>query len=129
MCLRVCITGDDFGTILIEPSVSRTANLTSFTDSTPCWRIAISSSDRSTPSLRRCGTTKSPFSMRTVGVPSSSRPQNSPHGKHGCDPRERLVDVDEPHLVYAVRSPFVDRNGFRMSIATGKMVVELFSDA
>src|SRR5437667_12910190 len=50
-------------------------------------------------------------------------------GKHGCDPRERLVDVDEPHLVYAVRSPFVDRNGFRMSIGTGKMVVELFSEA
>jgi hypothetical protein len=49
MCLRVCTTGDDFGTILIEPSVSRTANLISFTDSTPCSRIAISSSDRSPP--------------------------------------------------------------------------------
>jgi hypothetical protein len=36
MCVPVRTTGDDFGTILIEPSVSRTANLTSFTDSTPC---------------------------------------------------------------------------------------------
>ena len=57
--MRVRTTGEDFGTILIDPSVSRTANLTSFTDSTPYSRIAISSSDRSTPSFRRCGTTKS----------------------------------------------------------------------
>src|SRR5438874_2531643 len=87
MCLRVCITGEDFGTILIEPSVSRTASLTSFTDSTPCSRIAISSSDRSTPSLRRCGTTNSPSSMRTVGVPSRSRPQNSPRSRSAARPR------------------------------------------
>ncbi len=39
------------------------------------------------------------------------------------------LEVGEPHPVYAVRFPFADRNGFRMSIGTGKMVVELFSAA
>ena len=43
--------------------------------------------------------------------------------------RERVVEVAEPHPVYAGRSPFADRNGCRMSIGTGKMVVELFSEA